>query len=364
MRNYKKYLAAAMAATMVVGSSVVANAAVSSSDYVSSSDVTLTDSNASSGTIGGSGSMAGHVEKDVFNVVVPACMTGADAGFNGFDFVLDPEMLISKTDAAKYISDSNAGVTGFEEDKTLYFLHKTSGTIGDTSDFVKVTNKSSMDVDIKLIPKITGLTAITLSDTATFTDDSTSMYMAVTDGTTSTAIKADGSNPVTDTIEGKLDAYDMIVNASGKYEFTLKDDVDPASFDTFEFALTGACNADADWANVSENPNVQITWDIKPTPKDAAPSIANTTIPYAHADVQIPVNLGVGSKKAAGIASVSFITPTGTTNVVKTENYSFTNNVLTLKNDILSSLTADRTFKVTFDDTANTAIDVTVKITP
>lgn len=360
MRNYKKYLAAAMAATMVVGSSVVANAAaVSSSDYVSSSDVTLTDSNAASGTIGGSGSMAGHVEEDVFNVVVPACMTGADAGFNGFDFVLDPEMLISKTDAVKYISDSNAGVTGFEEDKTLYFLHKVSGTIGDTSDFVKVTNKSSMDVDIKLIPKITHLTAITLSDTATFTGDSTSMYMAVTDGATSTAIKADGSNLVTDTIQGNKDAYDTVLTASGDYEFALKADADPDSFHTFEFALTGACNANGDWANVTDQPEVEITWDIKPTPTDAAPSIAAG--PYVLTDgqnVEIAINLGVGDSAATDVASVTF-EKDGTKELTKGTEYTFANGKLTLIAG--ARIVKGRTYTVTMNDDEPTTFDITLE---
>lgn len=356
MRNYKKYLAAALAATMVVGSSVVAHAA----DYVSSSDVTITDSNAADGTIGGNGQMAGSVNEDVFSVVVPGCMTGAEA-FNGFDFVLDPEMLISKTDAVKYISDSNAGVTGFDENKTLYFLHKRSGTIGDTSDFVKVTNKSSIDVDISLKPAITGITAIKLSDTATFADDSTSMYMAVTDGSTPTAIKADGTTEVKKTIAGNINAYKTVVNASGDYDFALKEDVDPADFDTYEFALTGACNDKADWSSIAENPNVQITWSIKPSPDPVAPSITSKTYTYVPGtDVAITVALGEGSKAATGIESVSFVNGNDRTVVLTADtDYTFAGTTLTIKDAKLATVTGTK-FTITFNDTAKTAVEVTI----
>lgn len=356
MRNYRKYLAAALAATMVVGSSVVAQAA----DYVSSSDVTLTDKDTATGTIGGTGSLEGNITEDVFRVVVPQCMTDG-TNFNGFNFVLDPQKLITKTEAAKYTTGSNAA-TGFDADKTLYFVNKVSGRLTDTSDFVKVTNKSSIPVNISLEAAMSGLGTIELSDTAEFADDHTSMYMALTDGTTPTAIKADGSTKIQKTVkEAATGAYETRVNPeTNDYEYMLVNE-SANLFSTFEFALTGASNEKGDWSAVTANPAVQITWTIVPTPS-AAPSIATTTyeIP-ATGGIEVAVNLGAKELAATDIKSITWTTQGGDKRTLTTDDYSFTDSVLKFKGPHLATIATDsRKYTVTFNDKNETTVDITL----
>ena len=82
MLNTKKILAAALAATMVFGSSLTAFAA----DPVTS------------GGSDGAGASEGHLEKKVVNVVLPTIASGDTP----FSYTMDPERLIRETSGAKY----------------------------------------------------------------------------------------------------------------------------------------------------------------------------------------------------------------------------------------------------------------------
>ncbi len=112
MRNYKKYLAATLAAAMVLGNSAIAFAA-SPSTPSSPSDVVLTgtpsEGQTLTGTITGNAGMEGNVTTDVFSVVVPAFAVDPgdipvdvanprddlESGRGVFDFILDPQKLIT-----------------------------------------------------------------------------------------------------------------------------------------------------------------------------------------------------------------------------------------------------------------------------
>lgn len=374
MRNYKKYLAATLAMALAIGNTTVAFAAelttasnVTTASQVSSSDATITDSNSASGTINSSGRVEGIISEDVFAVVVPTCIQ-SDASFEGFDFVLDPQKLITKTKGAKYATGSDAK-TSFVEDQTLYFTKRSDGILAPTSEYVTVTNKSSIDVDVTLEAAVTGLTDITMSNTKAFADDSTSMYLALIDGNAKeTAIVDNGKEgaakantaKVTAKIGKAVDAYEENVADDGTYEYVLKDDA--TGFETYEFALTGASNNKGDWSEVTDSPQVAITWTIAPTPKPVAPSIATKEYTYADADIAITVDLGAGDSKAEGIKSITFLNAGAVRTLVKDTDYTFANGTLTLKNSKLSTMTvANPVFTVTFDNDDSTQVEVTVK---
>lgn len=366
MKNYKKVLAATLALTMVVGSSALA--APGDKSYVSDNDFEATTSSNAQGTITGGGQMEGHVSEDVFKVIVPECITPGYTGtFDRFNFVLDPQKLITQTEAVRYKASGSNVADRFVGDKTLYFVNKTDRQMDDTSDYIKVTNKSSMPVDITLGASITGITAIKLSDTKTFADDSTSMYMAIigNDGN-ETAIKADGSTVVEGTIpKADIRAYDTVYDSgNNSYEYELVDDK-AEYFSTYEFALTGATNGEGDWLNINENPSLTVTWKIEPAAPatDVAPSAQLANKKPATGDLTIPIDLGKGTLAATGITKITFTNNAGVTkDMLKDADYTFDGTKLTFKASHLVGVTAEREYIIKFNDTAGT--NVTIKVAP
>lgn len=370
MKNYKKILAATLAMTMVAGSSVMA-AAPSNKSYVSANDYEATTSSDATGTVNGTGGMEGQVSEDVFCVVVPASVQGSNAAtFDGFDFVMDPQKLITQTEAEKYVSGSSASADSFEADKTLYFVNRTDRKLDDTSDYVLVTNKSSMDVDITLAAEMKNHTGITLSETKDFADDSISMYMAVIGNGKETAIKeADGAEVKGTIKKAASDAYKIVYDAAGGYSYKLVSE-DPADFATYEFALTGACNDKADWLGVNSAiaPEVELTWSVEPATASSgtAPSISTTTYTVVeNVATLIPLEFGSGSTAATGIESITYKNSSGADTVLAADNYTITeNNELRIKPSYTNALVQQgltRQFTVTFNDTAKTKVVITLK---
>lgn len=370
MKNLKKILAATLAMTMVAGSSVMA-AATPPKSYVSDTDYIATSSSDAKGTVKGTGGMEGQVSEDVFCVVVPTKVQGSASSFDGFDFVMDPQKLITQTEAAKYVTGSNIKADGFVADKTLYFVNRTDRLLDDTSDYVRVTNKSSMDVDITLAAQMKNHTGIKLSDTKTFADDSVSMYMAVIGNGTETAIKETDGAEVKGTIaKAATDAYDTTYTDGVGYKYELVS-TDPDDFATYEFALTGACNNEADWLGVNPAvaPEVELTWKVEPA-KAAAPSIATTSYIMAeNTEVLVPLDFGSGDLAATGITSVTYKNSSNQDSALTSDNYTVTdNNELRIRPSYLTSLiqggTTSRAFTVTFNDTAATKVTVTFTTAP
>ena len=124
MRNYKKVLAATLAMAMVAGNSVLA--AAPGNSYMTGSNVDKVTSSDTQGTVSGGGQMEGQVSKDVFCVTVPTQITdaGGASTYDGFTFVMDPQKLITATQATKYVDATTPLAKGFVEGKTLYFTRE------------------------------------------------------------------------------------------------------------------------------------------------------------------------------------------------------------------------------------------------
>jgi len=259
MKNYKKILAAGLAVSMVMGSSVAVFAAEGS------------------GT--GSGSLDVVEKSDVFKVELPT-----DAGTK-FNYILDPTGVINETDAEKY-----NGAT-FASGDTVYFANVTETEVdgtkketvsySKTSDAITAVNKSTMAVTIDVTAKVAAVEGITMASSTTFTPaaggnatgDATGdaakatpqLYLAITDsddGNDDTAIDTTGVS-VSSEIAALDDAYEVKV-VDGKYVKQLKADV--TGFEEYSFQLTGACNADGDWAALKNTPpTIDVTWSIENT---------------------------------------------------------------------------------------------------
>lgn len=238
MRNYKKILAAGLAVSMVMGSSVVAFAA--------------------EGSGSGSGSLDVVEKSDVFDVVLPT-----DSGTT-FDYILDPTGVIKATEAEKY------GGATFADGATVFFANAAtteggSVTYSATSDAIKAVNKSTMDVDITVKASVADVSGITMASSGTFDADDTSagLYLALKDSDTNnsdTAVTADGVE-LTSTIAALDDAYETKY-VDGKYVKQLK--ADATGFEEYSFQLTGACNPKGEWAGLTEEPPVvSVVWSIE-----------------------------------------------------------------------------------------------------
>lgn len=242
MRNLKKVAAITLAMTMAMGSSFSAFA-----------------EDPTSGTLSGTGEVEGVVDKDIVKVILPTT-TDAETTYN---FKLDPEGLIKATAAAKYPSAT------FGEGSM--FFQNAADSYSNTSNTKEITNKSAVPVDITITATVTaGNENLKINSDSAFTDDtSTSMYLALTDTAADSpqveAASSEGVAVLTTTMQPLADSYKISYNDSeGKYEYVLKDDADiVGDFETYEFALTGACNTSADWSQLTEiQPKVDVVWSF------------------------------------------------------------------------------------------------------
>lgn len=249
--NYKRILAVGLAASMVMGSSVVAFAA--------------------EGTGTGSGSLDVVEKSDVFQVELPT-----DSGTT-FNYILDPTGVIKETNAAKYEG------TTFAENATVFFANAATTEGGATSysatsDAIKAVNKSTMDVQIKVKASVAAASGITMSSTDTFdsADTTAGLYLALKDNDTNnadTAITTSGVE-LTSTIAALDDAYETKY-VDGKYVKQLK--ADATGFEEYSFQLTGTCNPNGKWTGLTETPpEVNVVWSIA-DPTVTGPQITLST---------------------------------------------------------------------------------------
>lgn len=261
MVNYRKLLAASLAVSMVMGSSVVAFAE---------------DQNASSS---GSGETQYVAETDVFSVVFPTVAEDATT----FDYLLDPSGLIAETGGDRYTGKA------FDDGKSVYFLRssKVDGTVGgtagtancdytDKSDEIKVVNKSTEAVELVVSAKVVDVPeGMKMAESKTFSGTDTELYLGVvgTDGTTpdEKAITENGVE-LKASIEADEDAYEVKWDSTeGQYkkQLTANASADTyTGFKSYSFQLTGACNTatGTDWSGLTDAaPKVDLTWSVKDT---------------------------------------------------------------------------------------------------
>lgn len=259
MRHYKKVLAVSLAASMVLGSSVMAFAA---------------DQEASAS---GSGDLEYIAKSDVFDVVFPTVAENATT----FDYILDPSGLIEDTDGEKYVGKA------FDDDKTVYFLRsaKVDGTVNgtpgtanvdytDKSDEITVVNKSTQDINLVVNAKVETVDGITMkSDATSFGTTDPELYLAVSgkgsdDATANATALTTSGVEIKPTIAADAAAYEVKWNsAENQYEKQLTDAAkaaDYAGFKSYTFQLTGACNNVAGWTALKDKaPKVDLVWSVK-----------------------------------------------------------------------------------------------------
>lgn len=355
----RKALAGTLAATMVLGMSMTAYA------------VTGTTTGSGSGT--GTGAFEGHVDKDVVAVTLPT-----DNNTTTFAYKMDPEGLIAETNSAKYSGQS------FEAGANVYFQSAENTWTKDSAK-LKVMNKGTVDVDVTIAAKTDANTNVAMSTTKTFetTDTQAKLYLGlqVANQTEVAVDTTETAGKVTVGLKGNSDNYEITSVDGGGYGYTAKAGVPDTAWNSFEFGMTGACNPNGDYSATGlAGSNVTVTWsyavradDSSATlldanaVADAAPSITTTTYTATSGSpLDITVNLGAGEKAAEGIAKVVNVNANGE---IGGARYSLNGTTLTfdatfVTNNMSSINTANGLkIRIVFDDTDNTAVEITIKAT-
>lgn len=156
-----------------------------------------------------------------------------------FDFIMDPQGLITETNAVKYDGAS------FEESATLYFKN----TDGDyeyshISDWLSIISRSNIPVCVTVELAVEDAYSISFARSASFSGGECSMYLALLDSDgNETAVGADGKA-----------VFQMVLPACG----------DESDAGICSFALTGCCNPDGDWRGMADCPRITVNWTAKP----------------------------------------------------------------------------------------------------
>ncbi|MCH5259078.1 MAG: hypothetical protein J1F18_04955 [Lachnospiraceae bacterium] len=339
MKRFKKLAAVTMAATMLLGSSLMVSAA------------------GPSGGDTGSGSFEGYVEEtSVFSASVP---TNAA---NVFNFFVDPNGLLEKTEYKRL-----AGKTAddFETGSTLFFTRTPSDTVkefGKDSEKVTAKNMSSYDVNIEVSASITGIDGITMADSDTIGADveDPTLYLAIVSGSKTVAVKADEGGLLSGEIAGTPGNFEIQYNTEkGKYEYAQKATDQLSDWAEYDFYLTGACGGNWTDEQAEATPTVELTWKISDPNANEAPSIEKAAYAMiAGTAVKIPVDLGAGELGATGIKKITY-EKSGTARDLEATNYTFANGILTIKASYVDSLLnagISREFIITFNDAARTQV--------
>lgn len=243
------------------GESNTANASIAEGSVKKPEEETKPDDHVrkpGEGSETGVGEVEGSVDTDVYQVVLPT------VGNNAFDFIMDPQGLINKTNGAAY-----EGKT-FEPNSTLFFKRtdgKAPVDYSSTSDEIKITNRGSSDIDVSLHISISpeSLCGIQLSGDREFLNDtSTSIYLALVDGEHILPIGSEGIDMSVTVSAAPEEAYEYGYDkAQGEYTYQLRENVDGIEFDSYSFQITGAANGKGDWSKLTEvKPQIQVSWKI------------------------------------------------------------------------------------------------------
>lgn len=169
---------------------------------------------------------------DVITISMPVV---SESDTSVFDFILDPQELLYSTDAVRY------GGGTVEKGAALLFHNKEGEyDFSEYSDWLTVTNQGTVPVLVTITAQISGLEEIRLVEDADFSEDTDpAIYLAIVDN------------------RGTVQP----LSADGQAAICLELDMD---YDTYSFGLTGACNANAQWQDISVYPTIKVTWYVEP----------------------------------------------------------------------------------------------------
>lgn len=339
MQKFKKFVALALATTMVFGASLTA--------FAADGDTT------GSATQTGEGTSEGTVDKQHINVVLPVVPEGSTP----FAFTVDPERLVTATDGARYSEE-------FSEDaKTngVYFL--TADGYDSTSDTLQVINKSSDAIMLSVKVKATAAESdpITLGTTSsTEVADTASLYLALNVGDTEQAVSTTEAT-VTKKVAGVADNYEVTYDEEDGYAFTVKSTAD--TWKAMNISMTGAVTQSS--AKNVNPPTLTVTWSfaLPATDDEKAADVATDAVNYSTtptvasasaSSVVVGGNVNILLPTGVTITEIQKTKADGTYNTLPTDYYTLEDiangKKLTINGNLLTNLPAATTIKVVLSD--------------
>ncbi len=178
-------------------------------------------------------------------IVVVESPSISEYGVQPFDYIVDPQRLITATNGIKY------GNISFEEGSTLYFRNmEGSYDYSSRSDQLTITSQSTVPVIITLTASLQNYDSISLTNDPAFKGDNrNSLYLALVD---------DKGNmvPLSESGEVKI-VYEM-------GEISKDEAIEGTGEEQYSFGLMGACNPNGSWEDLAELPQVVVMWKVEP----------------------------------------------------------------------------------------------------
>lgn len=351
----RKLMALGLAGLMIISSAMPVFAADSTSDPAT-------------GSISGTGTIEGFIDKDVFTVTLPTVTVT--------NFSIDPQELKLAVDSTYKVDE--AAASGYGDKVIFNYTPEGKQAAGDytKSADIKVVNKSTFDVDVKVDAVVTGLKTdeydIALVDDVTAdTVTGPAISLVLTDSTNTltgtteaTAVKvSDNKLTGTDSYTYKVAKSDdvdkayEVKNASGVYSYAIKDDVSSVPFNELVLNVSGTVKNDADWTDfnkaATKSLKLDVTYSVTKHVDNAAPTFAAGT------DVgTITYNAGAGNDGLASITSVKMTNAKGTF-----DGYNAGGTSWAAATDSNGKITLDAKFVAYFSSNATTKATITYETT-
>ncbi len=232
----RKIVAGALSVAMVLGMTAVSFAA-------------------ETGTETGEGSFEGYVSEKVVSVDLPA------SAERYFDYKMDPEGLIARTEAAKYVTQEGDKPV-FEPGATVYF-QDTDGNWNSKSQMVTVKNTGTADVDVTMEASVEATDKYDMASASTWTTSAAELYLGLfVDGkegaTAITSTDALNKDKVSYGVKGNAKNFEITTSGT---EYAFKPIDGEEDWNSISFGLTGACNTTegVDWSQLGADDAVDVT---------------------------------------------------------------------------------------------------------
>lgn len=179
---------------------------------------------------------------------------------NLFDFIMDPMGLVYMTNAAKY------GGGNVEEGATVLFKNTGGDNLfSDTSDYLTFRNKGNTPVEVVIKATITNTGNLEMTSDKTFANVAgPALYLALVDTNgNEIPLSPTGETTIDTVLEGSLQDTSVYRWNYETHSYELTDSAGDEEAGAYHFALTGACNADANWSRVDARPTVKVSWSAR-----------------------------------------------------------------------------------------------------
>lgn len=212
------------------------------------------------------GNVEGAIKEELISVELPT------VGDNAFNFILDPQLLIERTDGVSHNNGTGGSVDVVTEAGTsVYFKNANADAYAVSSTALSVTNKSSMEINVsvKAELKMSSGDAITVvtKDAATTTGSALNLSIKLKNVSSGAVSYIAGESDATceavatATMAGlSADNFKPQWNGTDKYEYVPSGS---AVGTTTAFVFEGSCNKEADWTKVADmQADLIVIWNI------------------------------------------------------------------------------------------------------